>query len=144
MTFTGFIGHHSCPSPVCFHYPCQWCWPITKDKLTLTFPVGLLKLTTTTYMCSLFPAEISRQTVAQLHPWLDRSTKPSFQHASNCLSRPREWNAAGKTTSTPEAGDGGLEPRVLEQTESYLQQGSLTFFLVGACKLWLVFMLFFD
>lgn len=38
-----------------FIHPCQWCWPITKDKLTLTFPVGLQKLTRTTYMCSLLP-----------------------------------------------------------------------------------------
>lgn len=63
------------------------------------------------------------QTRTQLHTWLDWSTKPSLQPAANHLPRPWERNRAGETAATLEAGDGGLEPQVLDQAEHHLQQG---------------------
>lgn len=74
--------------------------------------------------CSLY-AEISLQTSGQHHTRLDRSTEPSLQHSAHRLPRPRERVGAGETSETPEAGDRGLEPRLLDQAEHQLQPGSL-------------------
>lgn len=63
------------------------------------------------------------QTSGQLHTRLDRSTKPSVKPAAHRLPRPWEWIRAGERTEAPEAGDGGLEPRLLDQAELQLQQG---------------------
>lgn len=71
--------------------------------------------------------EISLQTSSELHARLDRSTKPSVQPAANRLPRPRERDGAGEAAATPEAGDGGLEPRILDQAEHHLQQGKTRF-----------------
>ena len=67
--------------------------------------------------------EIYIQTQSQPHSWLDRSTKPFVGPASDRLPHPRERIGAGKAAEKPEAGDGELEPRLLDQAEHQLQQG---------------------
>lgn len=107
-----------------------FCFPLKVTKFTWHewYSEVALQLKISSFSTLCVAAEVSLQAGPQRHARLDRPTEPSLQPAADRLPHPWERNGAGETPATPEAGDGGLEPRLLDQAERHLQQGWYRFF----------------
>lgn len=102
-----------------------FCFPLKVTKFTWHewYSEVALQLKISSFSTLCVAAEVSLQAGPQRHARLDRPTEPPLQPAADRLPHPWERNGAGETPATPEAGDGGLEPRLLDQAERHLQQG---------------------